>query len=266
MRIIDTTQIVDPGIQQPLIGPSLDFLTQNQLETLNSIVQSLIGGTYSATQVYVLYGCVVTGVTSGAGNFAMAAGAVFYGGEVYQVPAQSTIAVGSGNAVYSAQVISNTNTDPYDNTRALDPVLFSDGNARYVHKTRTWVASVAASGSNPVSGWIYSYAPAWVAITGGIGYKNSWQDSGASNYAAGRFRKSGSYVQLGGSISSGASGQVAFTLPAGYIPKYALALPATATVSPYGAAILVDTSGNVTPIFSESSPDINLDGVRFPLD
>jgi hypothetical protein len=225
MRIIDTTQIVDPSLEQPLLGASLDFLTQNQLETLSSLAQSIIGPGYAALQVYVLSGCVVTGVTSGSGNFAMTAGSIFYGGEIFQVAAVTTIAVGSGNTVYSLLNSAATATDPYTGSRALDPVTFSDGlTTKNVHLTRTWVTSVSltGSGTNPVSGWIsvnMATAPITVPATGSgpsyafrAGYSQNnklifWKDTNGLVHIQGDFTSAG----------TDGTGYI-FTLPAGYVP------------------------------------------------
>jgi hypothetical protein len=223
MRIINTSIVVDPNKQQPFLTESLDFLTQNQIETLSSLAQTLIGPSYSSTQVYVLWGCVVTGVTAGAGNFAMTAGAVFYGGEIFQVAAVSTVAVGSGNTVYSLLNSVGTTTDPYDNTRALDPVTFSDGSTNSVHLTRTWVTSIQVTGtggySNAVGGWIYLDLPVLNTVgtspAFGSGYTAAnrlvfWKDAQGLVHIQGDFTANGSTIAG------------IFTLPAGYRPAVAV--------------------------------------------
>ena len=58
----------------------------------------------------------------------------------------------------------------------------------------------------------------WIAVSGGIGFANSWV-----NYAAGyndaEYRKhSDGSVQVRGMVKSGTAGSVAFTLPSGYRP------------------------------------------------
>lgn len=148
MNKIIVNQISDPNVQQPFLGPSVDFLQNATHEVLLAFGRAMVGNAYAANTVYVLYGCVLTGVSSGAGNYAITAGAIFYNGEVYLVPAVGTTAVGGGNTVYSA--LATTNPSP-------DPVTFSDGSSKNVHDVRKWVTSVSATGgggTNAFSTWI----------------------------------------------------------------------------------------------------------------
>ena len=146
MNTIDTTQIVDPNVQQPFGGPSLAFLESSTVEAFKNVVLGLIGNSYSATTVYVLYGCVRSGAADGAssGTVTITAGAVFFGGEVFTVQAFSGT-MATGKAVYSA--LSSTSVTP-------DPVTFSDGSSHTVHFQRQWLPSIATSGTYAQSGWV----------------------------------------------------------------------------------------------------------------
>lgn len=89
-----------------------------------------------SSSVTILWGCVNTGTGTGIGQSAIiSAGAVYYNGEIYQVPAFSTASIVSG--------LKGTITTTYS---AIDPVLFSDNNTHNVHQIKTIVISDAASG------------------------------------------------------------------------------------------------------------------------
>ena len=278
MRIIQTTAINDALNQdQPLLGASIDFLTQNQIETLSAIVQNLIGPSYSSSQVYVLWGCVVTGVTSGSGNFAMTAGAIFYGGEIFQIAAVTTVAVGIGNAVYSTMASNPTTTDPYTGTRALDPITMSDGVTTInAHLTRTWVTSIATSGPNPVNGWIYINSP--VPLQVGSGSNPAYGANFVANDGLYFYKKANGEVIIFGDAISNASNitnpGVLFTLPAGYRPAgtraigFAVGSLSSGGSGTVGAQIVVTSAGAVTfetfnIVTTVSSPTANYWSISF---
>jgi len=146
MKNIDTLQVVDPSVQQPFLATSLKFLQDGNIEALSNLIIGLIGSSYSASQVYILFGCVRSGAADGAGSgsAAVTAGAVFFNGEVYTVDAFSTANINSQN-LYSA--LSVTNPSP-------DPVTFSDGSSKNVHNVRKWLIAQAGSGSNLVNNWL----------------------------------------------------------------------------------------------------------------
>ena len=89
------------------------------------------------TSITILWGCINTGTGTGIGNSAIiSAGAVYYNGEIYQVPAFSTASIVSG--------LKGTITTSY--VSGIDPVLFSDNTTHDVHQIKTIVISDAASG------------------------------------------------------------------------------------------------------------------------
>lgn len=107
---------------------ALGNLLTNQYETLNN------------TDFFILYGCI----NSGSGlNFNISAGAVYFNGEIYLVPAATFMASGGQTAVGTIV------TSQYSAINA-DPVLFTDGNSYNVHDIRTLNFASGVSGSGNV--------------------------------------------------------------------------------------------------------------------
>jgi hypothetical protein len=113
---------------------------------------------------------------------------------------------------------------------------------------------VSIPGALKVAGNPVGTQRAWIAVGGGIGFKNSWANDSGYTPASYRLSPDGTHVEMAGTCVGGTAGSIAFTLPAGYIPttkKYLNAGYAT-----------IDTSGNV--VFPASLG--SLDGILFPLD
>ncbi|HKC67701.1 MAG TPA: hypothetical protein VKG26_05690, partial [Bacteroidia bacterium] len=110
---------------------SIDFIQQANFEAFKNTVQGMIGNSYDASKVYVLWGCVNSGSGS---NYNISAGAVFYNGEVYTVDATSFTATGTA-------VGTLTETDNGVG------ILFSDNMTRKILKVRKFVIADGASGS-----------------------------------------------------------------------------------------------------------------------
>lgn len=105
---------------------------------------------YDSSKVTILWGCENTGTGTGIGDYInISAGAVYYNGEVYQVPAFTTPTLVTG--------LKGTITTAYT---AADPVLFSDSTTHNVHQIKTIVIS-DASGGFQFNDWI-TYKPVWV--------------------------------------------------------------------------------------------------------
>jgi hypothetical protein len=117
--------------------PYLKQTHQHYNEMFNELSKAF-GNTIVAdpTGVTILWGCINTGTGTGIGNSAIiSAGAVYYNGEVYQVPAFSTASIVSG--------LKGTFTTSY--VSGIDPVLFSDNTTHNVHQIQTLVLSDAAA-------------------------------------------------------------------------------------------------------------------------
>ncbi len=135
MKILDTTLIVDPAIQQPFTGPSLNFIENAYKEAISELAKLCVS---DITKLTVLYGCVNS--TPGTTTFTLSAGAVYYNGEIYIVPAATLTT--SGNVVVCNLVDTNT----------LGNQTFSDGIARTTSHDRTGVWALGTSGTGTLSG------------------------------------------------------------------------------------------------------------------
>lgn len=104
-----------------------------------------------SSAISILWGCVNSGTGTGIGDSAIiSAGAVYFNGEVYQIPAFTTASIVNG--------LKGTITTTY---ATGDPVLFSDNSSHDVHQIKTIVISDETSVD------LYSYAN-WYSI------KNTW--------------------------------------------------------------------------------------------
>jgi hypothetical protein len=122
----------------PFKSGTMSHLQAAYQEAIASTVKSIIfGSVYDPAVGYILHGCVNTGVGS---NYIISAGAVFFNGEVYQVPA-ATFSVSGSNVPVG--VISTT----YFSAANADPVAFTDGVSRNVHEIRQVVFQAGLSGS-----------------------------------------------------------------------------------------------------------------------
>lgn len=97
-----------------------------------------------SSKVTKLWGCVNTGTGTGTGQSAViSAGAVYYNGEIYQVPAFSTSSIVNG--------LLGVVTTAY---AGIDPVLFSDSTTHNVHQIKTIIITdLTASGDLAYSNW-----------------------------------------------------------------------------------------------------------------
>lgn len=118
---------------------------------------------------------------------------------------------------------------------------------------------------------LFSTDDTWTAVTGGIGYSNSWTDY-ATGYSVVGYRLSESRVFLRGAMKSGTLGSTAFTLPTGYRPPTTVDFP---IVTEDGVksipAVLAITSGGAVSVKSfttqlpyvASNAFVSLEGVNF---
>lgn len=117
------TNSISDTVAMPVKSGTLEFLQDSYKEVANALAIAVIGNAVSNIG-YVLYGCKNTG--SGA-NFIISAGAIYFNGEIYLVPAATFTT--SGNSAIGKITITNFTTN-------ADPVTFSDGIDRSVHKIR----------------------------------------------------------------------------------------------------------------------------------
>lgn len=135
MKKLDVTPITNSAQFFPKKG-TLEFLQLAFKEGFAGIVKGLIGNSYSATTVYVLYGCVNSGTYPA---YNITDGVVFFNGEIYYVDATSYTATGSDVAVWGL-VQTQYTTD-------ADPCTFSDYTTHNIHNIRKLRTTAAAAGS-----------------------------------------------------------------------------------------------------------------------
>lgn len=132
MNTIITTSILDPSIQQPFTGPSLDFLQNATKEQSAAFARGMIGDFYNSAIAYILHGVNPYGTNQ------YKEGYIFWNGEVYYCPGKSTT-----TAFANVPVLTITVT----NDATADPTIFSDLVPRNVHNVRRLIMSDAVSGS-----------------------------------------------------------------------------------------------------------------------
>ncbi len=159
MNKIITTDILDPNIQQPFTGKSLDFLQNSTKEQSAAFARGMIGDTYDSAVAYILHGVNTYGTNQ------YKEGYIFWAGEVFYCPGKASI-----TAFVNVPVLTLT----VANGATADPVTFSDLVSRNVHNVRTLVMSdaVAASGTFDLSDAVYvnhwtAYTPTFEAYTSG---------------------------------------------------------------------------------------------------
>jgi hypothetical protein len=155
MKVLDTS-FESPTSSQPMKQGSMNLIQQAWQEVTTSLALNIIGKGYNPAKVYILYGCVNSGSGS---NYIISAGAVFYAGEAYQVPAITFTAAGGQTAV--GTIVTN-----FVVASNADPVVFTDGASHNVHQNRiiTIASAVSGSGTADFANWLP--IPADVSIIG----------------------------------------------------------------------------------------------------
>jgi hypothetical protein len=139
MKKIDTTNIT--GLQgAPFLKATHDHYKESIQDFMTDFIKAYVGS-YTTNDVMVLYGCDVT-VTSGAipgtGTATLTAGAVYYNGEIYQVDANA------GLSTTNPQTLIWSIATTY---RAGDPIEWSDGTARELHRIDKFLLSAGTAGA-----------------------------------------------------------------------------------------------------------------------
>ena len=254
MRKIDVTQIVDPLIQQPFTGLSLDFLQEGNKQMMFAICQNIIkshGLTYNVSVPYLISATSNTGFTCD--------GVVFFNDEIYIMREN-----------FASLTYATIDTTP---DATADPLLFTDSINRNVHNNRYLEFTNTLSGSLFAIADIINITGHQVITTITVGsggsasaFHNSWGQS-----VAVKFRKNiDGLVSLEGiATKATTSSGVIFTLPVGYKPttqKYIACYLAQA-----GAIVteflVINTNGDVNLNYSPSSANtyLYLDGINFYL-
>lgn len=274
MKIIKTTDGTDPNKQQPFPAPSLKFLQDNTAEIANTLARNIISNNtqvaYSTSNIYILYGCVNSGVNAYVNpgdTYNVSAGAVFVNGEIYQVDAVSGVFT-AGQALYSAMVKNNPSPDP---------VKFKDGSFFSVHDVRKYVITAATSGGVLFSAWISTIpASAWTDATLAANYTNLGSGYANAGYIldgkTGRVSLRGRITYNNG-VTDGTN-ITAFTLPSGFRPpfkqiflvEYAASTAMSSSPNANGFSFQILPTGEVQLIVwnhLSGSTDFSLDGISF---
>lgn len=107
MKTLDLSAVT-PSIGIIPQKDTVEHITSSYLEGVASLAKSMIPTSWLTGKLVILHGCVATGTNPGART--LTAGAVFYNGEVYQVPAASFTTTGLQIGIWTLQDV-NTGTE-----------------------------------------------------------------------------------------------------------------------------------------------------------
>ena len=161
-----------------------DFLQLAHQEATSSIIQSMIGPSYSVAVPYVLYGFAVTG--GGIYPVTYSPGALFFNGEIFLFPGQTI----PGTYGFPDVGVLDINTAYY--TINADPVLFTDAVSRYVHNIRTVYITGGPSGSGDISD-VHALVYLSAAFNGSTGTLNGLTVA---------FNANNTYVRMGTALAT----------------------------------------------------------------
>lgn len=136
---------------------------------------------------------------------------------------------------------------PTDTAPATDDLVpFVDVSASRTEAVT--VDNLAASAA--FTGRYVSVPTAWTAVSGGVGFQNSWVDFGGA-FPTAQYRKVGDVVSIRGLVKSGASNTTIFTLPVGFRPPLDIYAPGVA--SDMFANLVIESDGEVKIVGTTSS-------------
>lgn len=226
----------------PSASPTPPVLTGNKLllanVTVGNNVSSIVPGNIAdmRTDVPILTDCNGLSANAASGFY------VCIAGTTANVPAASA---NGGILIHAARI-----------GRISQLYIDSTTNIMYLRSFNgtTWSAWEAV-GTNV-------YKDTWHDFT----LQNSWTNVGGSFSNAGYILTPDNHVELRGNVKTGATGTVAFTLPAGYRPTTEQLIPLLSNGSASPASIDIIASTGVCYInFVTNNTNIALSGVRFPL-
>ena len=214
MKQINYSNIA-PGIAQPFLKDTWDYLQTGLHDALAALAKGLIGDDI-ASGVNILWGCKVISPTQ------VSSGWVYYNGELY--------ACTGWNGVVTDTLVGVLVTGYSGN----DPVKFSDGSMHNVHENKYVVLNDAVSGSGiaDLSDFKNIYNIPYIQVNSGgtaPAYQGAFIDPNDFP-AVTKFRKTraGQYVELilqCQSTDTTDSIIHIFTLPTGYIPYNDIKIP-----------------------------------------
>lgn len=223
MNRIITTDILDPTIQQPFTGNSLDFLQDANKESALANVLKMIGDSYDNTKAYILQGVYAYGTNQ------YKEGYILWGGEIYY-----TVGKASVTAFTNVPVMTITVT----NDATADPITFSDGISRNSHNIRRLVLSDAVSGTGDFDLSDAIYLQDSISYTPTLNGKDSGGSLVISGFAASgidvRYLQRENFliidVNLTGVSTAATSRTLEISLPVGFVVQTPKILTGTAAV------------------------------------
>jgi len=176
---------------QPVKSGTLAHIQSAYKEAFQIMMQNLYGITATDTTVRVLYGCVNSGGSTIGTTCNISAGAVYYNGELYFVPAASFL-IATGLVAVISTVTNSTN---FFVDATADPVTMTDLSTPYVHSQ---FQVTIVDGNSGTTGFIANYSAfgnmfsAWQSVT----YAGSY----ASGTSGLKYRKEGNNVRFKGEV------------------------------------------------------------------
>jgi hypothetical protein len=252
MKNIDITQIVDPLIQQPFTGLSLEFLQNGNKEMVNAFCHSIIkskGLTFSSGSAYIIDSRYAYEL------------AIFFYGELYLT-----------NQSYSGSLYAHIDTTP-DVT--ADPVVFTDAVSRNVHNNRyLYFDNISAGALFKVANIIdvYSTVP-FINITPATNWTVPTPYITSTNVF--QYRKNvNNEIEFRGFVKNTDTGATVtiFTLPVGSRPVNDKAFVIWASGAPsgsvYSVELIIYANGSVNAYVQglANNTIVSLSNIRFSLD
>ena len=235
MKIITTTNVSDPNVQQPFLAPSLDFLQGGVREILNALAQGLYGN--NAANYIAIYGCEQT--LSG-GNYDYSAGYIYNvaSGQIFFVPAATGL-------------ISNPYVHLVTTQATFDPVTFSNGATFSVHYNYTYAMNNSATGSIFRYAQISFVGAQAVPLTiGGGGGNPAFQTNFTVDVSEKLclWKDSLGYAHLQGTFKATATNtgaQLVFNMPADYVPFTSASVGLFITINEITTSTVTLLRGNI---------------------
>lgn len=136
---------------QPVKSGTIAHLQSAYQEAFQIMMQNIYGITSTDTTVRVLYGCINSGGSTIGTTCNISAGAVYYNGELYFVPAASFV-IATGLVAVISTVPNSTN---FFVDATADPVTMTDLSTPYVHSQ---FKVTIVDGDSTATGYIVTFA------------------------------------------------------------------------------------------------------------
>lgn len=152
-KFIDTTPIVDPNTRLPVAAKTLNWLQTAPREDVAALIIGLSG--YTANEVLVLTGCVVTYAGPTGGTASVTAGYIYYNGLIYAVRANGSLVIGTGQI--PVWITGTVNDQTGSGGTGNDPTEFTNGSNQNVHLTNLFILASGPAGGSGVANYAADY-------------------------------------------------------------------------------------------------------------